>query len=320
MALSTRLRRRERPYHGPGPPGKPGILAPAFGDSFVYGSDVDHDESWPAFLERRSSRIEVLNYGVGGYGTDQAYLRFLEEGMELDPDLVLVGFAPVNVRRAVNRYRRFISSLEYPLFKPRFRVDDSGDLKLIPSPLAGELSTEELVRKPRRALAAADHDQWYRPAVYENPLYDWSATVRLLSILGARAWERFFDPDRILVDGRFNPASEAFAVEVALLEAFYDAACGPETPAVVLVLPDRDSVEDARRDRPTIYDPLLDSLEVRKIPVLDGVEAFEGDAPESGVAGWFGPRGHYSPAGNAAFAEWLEGVLEDGAPTPTCAR
>src|SRR5262249_47022611 len=44
----------------------------AFGDSFVYGSEVDGKEAWPAVLEQ-NRRIEVLNYGVPGYGTDQAY-------------------------------------------------------------------------------------------------------------------------------------------------------------------------------------------------------------------------------------------------------
>ena len=51
----------------------------AFGDSFVYGNEVTDDDAWTAVLEGGSGGIEVLNYGVGGYGLDQAFLRFQAE-------------------------------------------------------------------------------------------------------------------------------------------------------------------------------------------------------------------------------------------------
>ncbi len=44
-----------------------------FGDSFVWGDEVTVEESFP---DRLSGLLEcrVANYGVGGYGTDQAFL------------------------------------------------------------------------------------------------------------------------------------------------------------------------------------------------------------------------------------------------------
>src|SRR5262249_4564328 len=87
----------------------------AFGDSFVYGSEVDGKEAWPAVLEQ-NRRIEVLNYGVPGYGTDQAYLRYQGEGDEYRPQLVLLGFVSADLARAVNVYRRFLHNRDLPLF------------------------------------------------------------------------------------------------------------------------------------------------------------------------------------------------------------
>jgi len=39
-----------------------------FGDSFTHCDDVKNNESWQAIMESYNSTIEVLNFGVGGYG------------------------------------------------------------------------------------------------------------------------------------------------------------------------------------------------------------------------------------------------------------
>ena len=48
----------------------------SYGDSFVHCDDVSNDDTWQNFIERREKSFEVLNLGVGGYGTDQAYLKY----------------------------------------------------------------------------------------------------------------------------------------------------------------------------------------------------------------------------------------------------
>ena len=47
----------------------------AFGDSMTHGDEVTDDEAW---LHRLSERLgcNVQNFGVGGYGLDQAALRY----------------------------------------------------------------------------------------------------------------------------------------------------------------------------------------------------------------------------------------------------
>ena len=45
-----------------------------YGDSFTYGEEVDHEDAWSNRLAERIG-CHVGNYGVGGYGSDQALLR-----------------------------------------------------------------------------------------------------------------------------------------------------------------------------------------------------------------------------------------------------
>ena len=48
-----------------------------YGDSFTFGSEVNDEQAWGNVLARNLG-CRVANFGVGGYGTDQAVMRFTE--------------------------------------------------------------------------------------------------------------------------------------------------------------------------------------------------------------------------------------------------
>ncbi len=81
----------------------------AFGDSFTYGSDVKLGENWTKRISALDPKIEILNYGIGAYGLDQAYLRYLKLGTAYHPHVVLIGYMTQNLARDVNVYRGFYS-------------------------------------------------------------------------------------------------------------------------------------------------------------------------------------------------------------------
>ena len=74
------------------------------GDSFIEAYSVDQQAMFTQQLERMLNEsggvggrsVEVLNMGVGGYGTLQEYLALIEHGLRYDPDLVLLGFYTAN--------------------------------------------------------------------------------------------------------------------------------------------------------------------------------------------------------------------------------
>lgn len=92
---SLGLRDKEYPYQKPADTLRVLVL----GDSFPEALQVPLDESFSEVLESAlagaapgARKIEVLNAGVSGYGTDNALLFFLNEGYKYSPDIVLLTF------------------------------------------------------------------------------------------------------------------------------------------------------------------------------------------------------------------------------------
>jgi hypothetical protein len=104
VRINTRgLRDREIGYDNPANAFR--ILALA--DSFGEALQVDLDNTYPKQLETMLSDlwgrpVEVLNAGVGGWGTDQEAIFYVAEGFRYNPDIVLLAFFIRN--DAVNNY------------------------------------------------------------------------------------------------------------------------------------------------------------------------------------------------------------------------
>jgi hypothetical protein len=98
-----------------------------FGCSQTFGAEVEDDETYSARLESRLPGVEVLNFGVHGYGTDQMLLRWERDGVPYRPDVVIAGFAYYHVLRNLDAFRFFA--------KPRFVLEgDALTLVGVPVP------------------------------------------------------------------------------------------------------------------------------------------------------------------------------------------
>ncbi len=104
VSINAQGLRATREY-APRPPAGTRRVA-VFGDSFVFGEEVDDDETLPAWLERSLGGSEVLNFGVHGYGLGQTALRLIEDVLTFRPDhVVLVVLLPQDVARlAIDRF------------------------------------------------------------------------------------------------------------------------------------------------------------------------------------------------------------------------
>jgi lysophospholipase L1-like esterase len=99
-------------------PGERRVLA--IGDSFTFGHGVGDDEAYPAVLaarlRARHGDVTVLNGGVPGYSTDQAYAFFVRHGAALDADLLLAG---IHCSDVSDNYESSLYDLEDGRLVPR---------------------------------------------------------------------------------------------------------------------------------------------------------------------------------------------------------
>ena len=70
---------------------KPRIII--LGDSFAFGNGVNLEESYPEHLRNLfGDGVEIINLGVPGYGINNQYLSYINEGKRYDPDIVLISY------------------------------------------------------------------------------------------------------------------------------------------------------------------------------------------------------------------------------------
>jgi len=105
-----------------------------FGCSFTHGWSLNDEETYPWVLQERLPIYEVVNYGVGGYGTIHALLQ-LREALRTRPPPVVAVYAYAafhDERNTFIRQRRKGVALWNklgPLVQPYARLDRTGHLR-----------------------------------------------------------------------------------------------------------------------------------------------------------------------------------------------
>ncbi len=159
------------------------------GDSFMEGYSVAGDELFASRLGEDTG-AEVINLGVGGYGTLQAYRAFALHGVRYAPDVVALGFFTGNDVRNNSR------DLERAMWK------SGGHVKVRNRPfLEPGAAGEWKVREMDYADAAKRHSAWAARKAAESAATRWVDRLALKRAL-ARAWDSVSDwVDRADIDG-----------------------------------------------------------------------------------------------------------------------
>ena len=159
----------------------------AFGPSFTHGDEVQGYETWEAQLEQVRPDLEVMNWGVGGYGTDQAFLRYKTQGVAYRPDIVIIGFEEENISRNVNRFRSFYRpGTGLPLTKPLFITDTTG-LALLGNPFQTfDDFYQTLLHEPELFIdKICPADLFCDERFYHSQPFDFLASFRFFRTLSA---------------------------------------------------------------------------------------------------------------------------------------
>jgi hypothetical protein len=118
-------------------PAGAGLATPCislYGDSFTFGSEVAPEAAWGNVLTARLG-CRVDNYGVPGYGTDQAYVYFRRQHQRAvdKAPVVILAYLSENIVRNITQDYGLLYQAELAL-KPRFVHDGDGPLRLVKMP------------------------------------------------------------------------------------------------------------------------------------------------------------------------------------------
>ena len=311
--------RDDREYAAHAPAGT--LRIAAFGDSFTYGSDVKLEESWARRVVVHEPSLQVLNFGVGAYGLDQAYLRYQRHKESYHPHIVFIGYMSENLERHVNVFRPFYSRAYGRTIytKPRFRLDPKGALILLENPIATIDDQRRFLGDDAavlRELGANDHH--YQMGYTRGP-FDVLPSVRFVKIVRSTIRDRVLHPV-FTPEGMYRSETEAFRLTEAIMDAFYREVAMQGALPIIVVFPDIGDQRRSRRGEARRYEPLLERLAAKGYATIDVLDALEAVRDRYTVDELVVEWGHYSPLGSDLVARFfVETLRERGLLSPDAA-
>jgi hypothetical protein len=231
-----------------------------------------------------------LNFGVPGYGVDQAYLRYEKDVRQWKPDVVIFGFISHDVFRTMTVYP-FLNFADWdmPFSKPRFTLRDGELKKLNVPPLEPEAIFS---RGSILELPFLQYDIGYRQSDWQKNLYHLSYLARLFVSWHPR-WSAK-NPD---------VSDEAMvSVNASILKAFVRSAEQAGAIPIVVYFPGRQELEKPSSSLPRGRRVLQQA----GIPYTDPTPCLlEVNPADRSLVH------HYSPQGNAAVAKCLLPVVHE---------
>ncbi len=271
-----------------------------YGDSFVYSEDVSFADAWGNVLAKLQN-CRVNNFGIAGYGTDQAYLRYLHNKADRSP-IVILGIYSDNIRRNVNQFRYFYvphTGIRFS-FKPRFILSESG-LSLIPLPTIDPANLDDFSKNPETYLK----HEFYIPDGLLRTKFKFPYSFALTRA-AFRSYQRnsIFPLDQFYRDGH---PSKGLDITAELAKQFVKTAVSRGQRPIVLVIPTYKGLRKYQEAGFWKYQRLLDRLAtVENMDVLNSgealIDALEGETPKQLFTDREKGRGHFNPSGYRLLA------------------
>mgnify|MGYP001204693934 FL=1 len=111
-------------------------LISCYGDSFTFCRQVNDDETWQVSLSK-VIKSNVINFGVGNYGIDQALLRLKSEYTKHPTKIVVMGIVPDTILRIHSMWKHYSEYGNTFGFKPKF-IFKKNKLELMANPINSE--------------------------------------------------------------------------------------------------------------------------------------------------------------------------------------
>jgi hypothetical protein len=291
-------------------PKRRSIRIALFGDSFTQASGVPFQDSWGNILENTLRKegfdVEVINFGVGGFGIDQIFLRWQTVGIHYKPDIVVFGFQPEDVERNVN-ILPILKGWQIPFSKPRFKLGIDS-LKLFNYPVMPLNKVKEALNDIERWPLVGLELQ-YNPNDYKNTFISYN---KLVSFLEAKVLNnRFIGFERNYKNSRhwLNLNTESAQITLWLVRNYKESVESAGGKFIIVHLPGRSDLKWMEKNGTIFYNHLISSL---NIPVIRSENELIKEANKLGDRNkLFLIDGHYAPIANNIIAKLVSNNIRE---------
>ena len=285
----------------------------AFGDSFTQ-STGDDMHTWESYLEDLTG-FECLNYGVAGYGTDQALLKY--KIVKVPTKYTLLCIMDENIARCMNHYRGFYIKGNFYV-KPRYKYSQETDsIYFIPNPMQN-LEDLKRLQDPQYVKTLKKNDDWYqRMEKFNSPknVY-WPASVFVWDHLDylklffikkfTPSFENLTSLDKHYIFYRRD--SQGMIIMKYILDEFIREAESRNEIPVVVIFPFIKTMKLLDKYEKLAYQPLIDYLEEIDLYFIDFSNIFIEQKDYLDM--YLSPDTHFSDQGNQVVAHFLADFIQ----------
>ena len=230
-----------------------------YGDSFTYGHE-DPLYAWPSQLSELLN-CRVRNFGVGGYGSDQALLKFLSK--DNHSKIIFLNHFSENIIRNVNQFRNFIYPNKYYLFKPRYILQKE-ELKLVILPNISKKNIDYFLQEPQKYLK---HEYFLPNGESGVQFLRFPFTINIIKSLNHWHLKKKINrnPSRLVDFYQPNHNSNGLNITYKILNHFYNKVISDGNIPIITVFPTCRDLEYFKKFEKFPYDNLIKLLEQNKI-------------------------------------------------------
>ncbi|HID82820.1 MAG TPA: SGNH/GDSL hydrolase family protein [Chromatiales bacterium] len=270
-----------------------------YGDSYTQSDLEDDSKTWAESLARLLG-CRVANFGVGGYGTDQAYLRF--KGNE-DPHskLVILAYFSEDMERSLTRLRDLLTYTSWYSFKPRFIINEKGMLEHLPIP--------SLTESEYRRLVGFEDPPFRLEHEYFNPGGDAGAVMlkfpfsfALLRNIGYYKFRAMFQQTSEFYEP--NHPFRGIEIVSGIMDHFVSEANKRGKHGLIVLFPSQEDIKSFQKTGQWVHAPLRKALDRKNVPYVDFAPYFakiiDGNNPDDYYRNY-----HFTAASETLFAEYL---------------
>ena len=270
-----------------------------FGDSFTWSTGVADKDAWGSLLAVKL-RCRVANFGVGGYGTDQAFLRF----RLLPPKgrIVFLNHLSENILRNVNQFRNLLYPGHEFMFKPRFVYRNSG-IALLSTPDIAASDIRTFLDNPARYLA----DEYFLPggpSGVQMIEFPYSLTLLKVALTNYRIHAKLTGVPPYADFYRAEHSSHSLDVTYGILRSFALEAATRDQMPIITLIPTRDDFKFFDTAGVFPYDRLIKMVAAKGIRYIDFGDQIANRIKGSKPEDLYDVRtGHFNEAGNRLLAD-----------------